>query len=380
VTGKSWPECAAAVADEVLAVHADDVDRAGRWPAESVEALGKAGLLGLTVVDSLGGAGAGPGVFATVTQALAERCASTAMIYLMHICGTQVIAAAQVFGEREKVLREIAGGRHLTTLAFSEKGSRSHFWAPVSQAVRDGKSDRLSAEKSFVTSAGRADSYIVSTRSATAAEPSALTLYYLTTGTPGLSAAGRWNGMGLRGNESGPMRLQGVSVSASSRLSGEGEGFAMMMQAALPWFQLGSAAVAVGISRAATTSIRRHLLGTKLEHLGQSLTSLMNLRARLAQMQITVDTQQAFLQHVAAMMEKGDPNVLLALLEVKAAAGEAALQVTDLGMRTGGGASFSKQLSVERNFRDARACAIMAPTTDALHDFIGRTLLDMPLF
>ena len=63
-----------------------------------------------------------------------------------------------------------------------------------------------------------------------------------------------------------------------------------------------------------------------------------------------------------------------------AAAAEAALEVTDLAMRTGGGACFSRHLSVERNFRDARASSIMAPTSDVLHDFIGRTLLDMPLF
>ena len=55
------------------------------------------------------------------------------------------------------------------------------------------------------------------------------------------------------------------------------------------------------------------------------------------------------------------------------------LQVTDLALRTGGGACFSRHLSVERNFRDARAAAVMAPTTDVLHDFIGKTLLDMPL-
>jgi alkylation response protein AidB-like acyl-CoA dehydrogenase len=68
------------------------------------------------------------------------------------------------------------------------------------------------------------------------------------------------------------------------------------------------------------------------------------------------------------------------VLESKAAAAEAALHVTDLAMRTGGGACFSGQLSVERNFRDARAGAVMAPTTDVLYDFIGKTLLNMPLW
>ena len=81
------------------------------------------------------------------------------------------------------------------------------------------------------------------------------------------------------------------------------------------------------------------------------------------------------------LADNGDlEHDLQALLEVKAAAGEAALQVTDLAMRTGGGASFGRRLTVERNFRDARACSVMAPTTDVLYDLIARLLLEMPLF
>jgi alkylation response protein AidB-like acyl-CoA dehydrogenase len=71
---------------------------------------------------------------------------------------------------------------------------------------------------------------------------------------------------------------------------------------------------------------------------------------------------------------------MLLVLESKAAAAESALLVTDLGMKTCGGAAFSKHLSVERNFRDARAANVMAPTSDVLQDFIGRALCGMPLF
>jgi alkylation response protein AidB-like acyl-CoA dehydrogenase len=368
------------VAREVLAGHAADVDRAGRWPSESVEALSKAGLLGLTVPDSLGGAGARPGIFAAVTGVLAEQCASTAMIYLMHLCATQVIVGAPAFPFRESVLRAIAAGRHLSTLALSEKGSRSHFWAPMSQVVVEGDRHRLSAAKSWVTSAGKADSYIVNTGSTEHSDLTDSTLYYVPRETAGLRVTGSFNGLGLRGNGSAPMQLENVTLSASHRISDDGAGFPLMMETVFPWFQIGSAAVSLGIARAATEGIRQHLLASKLEHLGQSLASLMNLRARLAQMQIAIDTQQAFLEHACHEMENPSPTTLRALLESKAAAAEAALEVTDLAMRTGGGACFSRHLSVERNFRDARACSVMAPTTDVLHDFIGRTLLDMPLF
>ncbi len=368
------------VARETLASHAADVDRNARWPAESVAALGKSGLLGLTISKPLGGGGEGPAVFAEITCVLAESCASTAMIFLMHSCAVQVIAAAETFPERDGVLRAAAAGKHLSTLAFSEKGSRSHFWAPVSQALAEGAVCRLHAEKSWVTSAGQTDSYVVSTRSAGHTEPLASTLYFVPRAAPGLSVNGPWDGLGLRGNGSAPMRLDNVAADPSCRLSKEAEGFAAMLNVVLPWFQLGSAAVSLGIARAATASTRKHLLEAKWEHLGQTLSSLATLRIRLAQMQTTVDVQQAFLRHVAERMQVPGPDTMLAVLESKAAAAEAVLTVTDAAMRACGGAAFSRHLTVERNFRDARAGWVMAPTTDVLYDFIGKAILGLPLF
>jgi alkylation response protein AidB-like acyl-CoA dehydrogenase len=375
-----WIGKAEDLAREVLAHHADDVDRQGRWPGESLAALGESGLLGLTVPSTCGGAGEGVRTFAAVTRTLAEHCASTAMIYLMHVCATQAIAAAPSFPLRETLLRSVAAGRHLSTLAFSEKGSRSHFWAPVSQAVVEGDTHRLSADKSFVTGAGRVDSYVVSTRGAGASDPLTSTLYFVPGDAAGLTVGEAWDGLGLRGNASAPLRLEGVAAPSSHRLSGEGAGFATMMNVVLPWFQVGAAAVSVGIARAATEATRRHLLAATFDHLGQPLAALPNLRARLGQMRIAVDAQQAFLEHVAGLMEHPGPATLLAVLESKAAAAETALHVTDLAMRVCGGAAFGRRLTVERHFRDARAGSIMAPTTDVLYDLVAKTLLDMPLF
>lgn len=380
VAENKWVGRAEEVSRAVLAHHAEDVDRQGRWPKESIDALGTSGLLGLTVAETYGGAAEGARTFAAVTCILAEQCASTAMIYLMHVCATQAITAAEKFPQRDEVLRAVAAGRHLSTLAWSEAGSRSHFWAPVSQAVVAGNNHLLSAEKSFVTSAGRADSYIVSTRAVGTDDPLASTLYFVPAGAPGIQVGAAWNGLGLRGNASAPIRFEAVQVRESHRLSGEGGGFAVMVNTVLPWFQVGAAAVAVGIARAATEATRLHLLAAKLDHLGRPLAALPTLRARLAQMRIAVDVQQAFVEHVAGLIDRPESETLLAVLESKAAAAETALQVTDLAMRACGGAAFGRRLTVERHFRDARAGAIMAPTTDLLYDFVAKTILDMPLF
>lgn len=368
------------IATETVRRYANEVDTAGRWPTESIDALKQSKLLGLIVPTEFGGMGAGPSTFAKVTRIIGQECASTGMIFLMHICGTKVIIDAPAFPRRKEILQRIASGNHLTTLAFSEKGSRSHFWAPVSQAVPQGDKQSVSAQKSWVTSAGHADSYVVSTQAAHAKDGNTSNLFYVEKTQEGVSVTSLWNGLGLRGNASAPMKLENVFLGVDELLSPEGGGFGSMMSSVLPWFQLGNAAVSLGISAAAIESTRTHLLNSKLEHLGQNLASLPNLRGRLARMKILYDTHLAFIEQVAQKMENNAPDVMLAILESKAAVSEMALEITDLAMRTCGGAAFSKHLTVERNFRDARAAWVMAPTTDVLHDFIGKALLDIPLF
>ena len=122
------------IAGSVLAPAARQNDREGLFFSDAVDALGRAGLLALTSPAERGGAGLGPRSFAAVTAALAEADASVAMVYLMHVCAVATILAARPGAAVGQTLDEIAAGRHLSTLAFSEAGSRSHVWAPVSRA------------------------------------------------------------------------------------------------------------------------------------------------------------------------------------------------------------------------------------------------------
>ena len=170
-------ERARTIAQETLAPAASRHDKEGSFPTEAVAKLGASGLLALSLPESAGGAGLGPRAFAEVAATLAEADASVAMIYMMHVCGTNTIAAG-ARGERARsVLADIAKGTHLTTLAFSEKGSRSHFWAPVSRASKHGDHVHLNAQKSWVTSAGEADSYVVTTLAADGKTSTDTTLY-----------------------------------------------------------------------------------------------------------------------------------------------------------------------------------------------------------
>jgi alkylation response protein AidB-like acyl-CoA dehydrogenase len=383
VTHEAAASKAQEIASRVLAPSAGQNDKAGRFSTEAVQALGESGLLGLLLPADVGGAALGPRTFAAVTATLAEADASVAMVFLMHILGAASIAAARPAAARAltPILQEIGAGRHLSTLAFSEAGSRSHFWAPISRAQRNGDGVTISAKKSWVTSAGHAQSYIVSALAPEAAGPTESTLYFVSSETRGLSVAGPWDGLGLRANASAPVTLGECPVASDSQLTDDGAGFPTMLNVVLPLFSLGTAAAALGLCRAAVAATASHLKTAKFEHLGQSLgESLPTLRAQLAAMQIDTDGLASRIDDLVEHLEKPRGTTVLRVLEAKAAAGDVAISVTSTAMRVCGGAAFSKHLSVERLFRDAHAGAVMAPTGDVLREFIGRAVLGMPLF
>jgi alkylation response protein AidB-like acyl-CoA dehydrogenase len=371
------------IASRVLAPSAGENDKVGRFSTKAVQSLGESGLLGLMLSSDLGGSGLGPRTFAAVMATLAEADASVAMVYLMHILGTATISAARPSAAQalKPILQAVGVGRHLSTLAFSEAGSRSHFWAPISRAYRNGNGVRISAKKSWVTSAGHAQSYVVSALAPEGAGPTESTLYLLAGDTRGLSVAGPWDGLGLRANASAPITLDDCEVASDFQLTDDGAGFPAMLNVVLPLFSLGTAAVALGLCRAAVAGTASHLRNAKFEHLGQSLgESLPTLRAQLATMQIDTDGLAARIDDFVDHLEKPRETTMLRVLEAKAAAGEVAISVTSAAMRVCGGAAFSKHLSIERLFRDAHAGAVMAPTGDVLREFIGKSLLGIPLF
>ena len=371
------------IASRVLAPSAGQNDKAGRFSTEAVESLGGAGLLGLMLPMDVGGSGLGPRTFASVAATLAEADASVAMVYLMHILGTATIAAARPGAAQAvtPILQQIGAGRHLSTLAFSETGSRSHFWAPMSRARRNGNGVRISAKKSWVTSAGHAQSYVVSSLAPEGAGPTESTLYLVTAETRGLSVAGPWDGLGLRANASAPIALDDCQVPSPFQLTDDGAGFQVMLNVVLPLFNLGTASVALGLCRAAVSGTVSHLKNTRFEHLGQSLgESLPTLRAQLAAMQVDADGLSARIDDLIEHLEKPRETTMLRVLESKAAAGDVAISVTSAAMRICGGAAFSRHIGIERLFRDAHAGAVMAPTGDVLREFTAKALLGMPLF
>lgn len=359
---------------QTIAPAAREVDEQAIYPRAAFDALGQAGLLGLISSREVGGLGLGHRAAALTVERVGQHCTTTAMVLCMHYCGAAVIEA---FGD-EATRREIAAGRHVSTLAFSETGSRSHFWAPVGTATAAGEQVRLDGQKSMITSADEADSYIWSSKPLAAEGASSL---WLVLGkAAGLKVLGRFEGLGLRGNASSPITADGVLLPGSALLGPDGGGFDIMMGTVVPYFNLMTAAVSLGNMEAGLSKAIAHVTATRHQHLGQSIADLPTIRAYLGRARIKVDSARTLFLDTLDALENGRPDTLLRLLEVKAATAETGVEVTDIAMRVCGGAAFRKDHGVERHFRDARAATVMAPTADTLYDFIGKAICGMPVF
>lgn len=347
----------------------------GSFPTATLEAARQDGLLGLVSSKEVGGLGGGLLEASALVERLARVCGSSAMVVSMHFAATAVIEA---HGPRE-LRSAIAAGKHLSTLAFSEFGSRSHFWAPVSTATAQAGEIVLNAKKSWVTSARHADSYVWSSKPSEGSELSSLWL--VPRETAGVSVVGaNFDGLGFRGNDSSPIIAEAAKLPASARLGADGAGFGIMMGTVLPSFSVLNASASAGLMEGATSKTAAHVSGTRFEHAGSSLADLPTIRAYIARMRIKTDQVKALIDDTLRALSSGRADAQLRVLECKAAAGDAAIEVTDLAMRVSGGAAFRKEVAVERYFRDARAAAVMGPTSDVLYDFIGKAVCGMPLF
>ena len=296
------------------------------------------------------------------------------MVLTMHYCGAAVLEA---HGPKE-VRAAAASGAHLSTLAFSESGSRSHFWAPVGTASESDGKVKLTASKSWVTSAAHATAYVWSSRPLAA--DGASTIWLVPASSSGLTVAGRFEGLGLRGNDSSPVAAVDVQVPRSAMLGEDGQGFDSMMSIVLPAFTVLSTACSNGLMAGAIRRTVEHVNKTRHSDTGTALAELPTIRNYIARMRVKADLSDALLGDTIAAIGAKREDTMVRVLECKAAAGESANEVLDLAMRVCGGAAFRKEVGVERLFRDARAAGVMAPTTDVLYDFLGKAVCGLPLF
>jgi alkylation response protein AidB-like acyl-CoA dehydrogenase len=362
------------IAESQIAPAAAETDRTRRFPDADLRALAQAGVLGLLVPSEHGGAGCGLAELAEACEIVGAAGGSTGMVFLMHAVTTATIAGGGGEGAAE-LLRRMATGEALGTLAFSERGTGAHFYSPELRAERRDGAVRISGRKSFVTSGGHADVMLVLVQSA---DGDGLDCYAVERDVAGVSADGDWNGLGMTANSSVAMVLDDVPVGDAERIGDAGAGGDLVFGVVAPTFLVGLAAVNVGIAQAATDAAAAHVASRRYPD-GTALAELPTIQHQLAEMDIAVRSARTLLRHAAALADAADPSALVALMEAKVLATDGAARVTQLALEACGGQGYGPSLPIERLLRDARAGAVMAPTNGVLRTWIGKALAGLPV-
>ena len=370
------------IVEQVIRPQSEAIDRTGTFPRENLRALGRAGWNGVLIPRTLGGLGLDHVAFADAAEEIGSACASTALVYVMHTGAAQTIALYGTADQKERWIRTARDGL-IGTYSTSEKASGGHWWFNFSQARRNGDDYLINAEKSFTTSAGQADYYVLQTRSPDAKGPTDITFFIVDGREAGIKA-GAWEALGVHGNHSGPITYENVKVPRRDRLGGEGQGKDIIYHGVSPVYLIGLGAAWHGVARGALASVVAYATRTIHRDFDRRLADYQVLRQQLGEAKVLVASLGPWQRALAAQLDElqaaGKPQgeILLPLTEFKVHAAEVANRVTKLALDVSGGYGY-KRGPLERAYRDARAAIGMGPSNNIAREWIGKTLVGLPL-
>lgn len=358
-------------------------DKESSYPRESLKAIAEAGFGAVTIPVEDGGLGAGLTGFVILAESFAQYCASSTMCWVMHTAAVHTLYTAGSKEQRQRFIPGVLSGE-IGALAFSEPSTGSHFWNVTSSAPRKGNGYLLNGDKSFVTSAGEADWYIVCTNYPNSIEADNLMFLVVENNQEGVEYF-PYSAMGLRGNSSGPMKFKDVFVPLQNRLGGEGGMNYYNNNIIDPLFLLGTSACWIGIAQGALNAAIDSAKKKVHKDTGKAVAGYQVIRHELAKAQILVDSARNMLYHTAKGMDQCIEDghtlseCLYPLWELKTHAADIVIQVTNQALQVSGGRGYLTG-QIEKFLRDGRAGALMGPTNEILREWIGRTLIEVPWF
>ena len=365
-------------AQNEIAPVAANFDESGEFPYDTVKKMGRLGLMGIEVPEEYGGAGLDTIAYVLAMEEICKVDASHGTI--MSVNNSLVCHGLLNFGseaQKTKYLAPVAAGEKIGAYSLTEPTSGSDAGNMRSRAVRQGDCYVIDGRKSWVTSAPVADLIILFTITAPEKRHKGVTAFVVETDRPGFTLGKTEPKLGIRASATSEVVFEGYRCPAENRLGEEGQGFKIAMTV-LDAGRIGIAAQALGIAEAAYAASVAY--ARQREAFGSRIGEFQGIQFKIADMKTRIEAARLLIYGAALAKERSKETGARYTLEssmAKLYASETAMFCAHAAVQIHGGMGYSKELPVERYFRDAKITEIYEGTSEIQRMVIARDALDL---
>ena len=370
------------VAQNEVKENAADVDENERFPKESVEVMRQAKMLGIPYSREYGGAGADYLCYILAIEELSKTCATSGVVLSAHTSlGTWPIAQFGTEEQKQRFLTDLCTGKKLAAFGLTEPNAGTDAAGQQTTAVLDGDEYVINGTKIFITNAGEADVYVIFAMTDKTKGTRGISAFILEKGTPGFTFGTKEKKMGIRGSATYELIFEDCRIPAENLLGKKGKGFNIAMHT-LDGGRIGIAAQALGLAEGALEAlgIAQGAIDEAVAYVkqrkqfGRPIAKFQNTQFQLADMQTKTDAARWLVYSAATAKQEGRPYTQLAA-EAKLFAAETAMEITTKAIQLLGGYGYTRDLPVERMFRDAKITEIYEGTSEVQRMVISGAML-----
>jgi len=365
-------------AQKEIAPIAAQFDESGEFPYETIKKMGAMGFMGMEVPETYGGAGLDTLSYALAIEEICKVDASHGVV--MSVNNSLYCHGILQFGSEEqkkKFLAPVASGEAIGAYSLTEPQSGSDAGTMRSRAVRDGDFYVLNGRKSWVTSGPVADYVVVFMMTDLGKKQKGISAFLVDAKTPGFTRGRKEPKLGIRASATSELIFEDCRIPAENRLGAEGEGFKIAMTV-LDVGRIGIGAQALGIAEAAYEAARAYAI--EREAFGQKIGEFQGTGFKIADMKTRIEAARLLVYNAALAKERskttGERFTLQSSM-AKLFASETAMYCAHAAVQIHGGMGFSKELPVERYFRDAKITEIYEGTSEIQRLVISRSELGL---
>ena len=357
---------------------AAEFDESGEFPKVTIKKMGELGFMGIEVPEQYGGAGMDTLAYVLALEEISKVDASHGVV--MSVNNSLYCHGILKFGteeQKKKFLAPIASGKSVGAYSLTEPQSGSDAGTMKSRATKDGDSYILNGRKSWVTSGPVAEYFVVFMMTDPEKKQKGVTAFLVEGNTPGLERGKKEPKLGIRASATSELIFENCRVPTENRLGAEGEGFKIAMTV-LDAGRIGIATQALGIAEAAYEAARQY--ASQREAFGQPIGQFQGTGFKLADMKTRIEASRLLIYNAAIAKEKSkksDGRYSLEASMAKLFASETAMYVAHQSVQIHGGMGYSRELPVERYFRDAKITEIYEGTSEIQRLVISRLELGL---